>query len=157
MKTMGMMYHQRRVASFSVCMVWLLSLLFLSQQVAFKKSWSCLVGGFGPARRCQLFPGRQTLHVAAALHRLGADPVTTRHGLGDAVVLQQRADHADGKSVTGADRVHHALHWHRGDKPLVPLGPVVGAIGPELDGHDGGALVEVEGGDIPWFLVTAQQ
>ncbi len=33
MNTMGMMYHQRRVASVAVFMVVLLSLLFLSQQV----------------------------------------------------------------------------------------------------------------------------
>jgi hypothetical protein len=33
MNTIGMMYHQRRVASVAVFIVMLLSLLFLSQQV----------------------------------------------------------------------------------------------------------------------------
>ncbi|MNL18382.1 hypothetical protein D3C87_1395250 [compost metagenome] len=73
------------------------------------------------------------------------------------MVFQQRADHADGKSITGTDRIHHCFHRHASDKTGIQLRAVISAVRPELDRHGFSALIEVERGDVGRVFETGQQ
>ncbi len=73
------------------------------------------------------------------------------------MVFQQGADHADGKTIAGADGVDHGGYWHAGDKALIHVRAVISTMGPELDRHRFSALVEVKRGDVGRVLETGQQ
>ena len=87
---------------------------------------------------------------------VGTTAPTARHGLSDGLALQQRAQHADGKAITGANRIHDTLHTHAGDKPFVVAMLEIGAVRTKLDHHAAGTLLDVKACNGSRILASRQ-
>src|SRR5450830_48176 len=108
-------------------------------------------------KRCiQLRACGQAFHVTDDLDGERADTVAAHHGLLDAQSFQQGTDHADGKTVTGADRVDHFFYGHAGDDAFFIGIAKIGALGSQLDDDLLDALLQIKGGDIVRCAIAGQ-